>query len=47
MDVDDDSPWDTEPNPSYANQSEWSKITSDFTNVRHSSTNLIDSKLTI
>jgi len=33
--IDDDSPWDTDPNPSYAHQSEWSKIASDFTNVRH------------
>jgi len=43
--VDNDSPWDADPNPSYAHQSEWSKITSDFTNVRrpHSS-NSIDSK---
>ena len=32
--MDDDSPWDADPNPSYAHQSEWSKITSDFTNVR-------------
>lgn len=33
--IDDDSPWDADPNPSYHHQSEWSKITSDFTNVRH------------
>lgn len=36
-DVDDGSPWDANPDPSYARQSEWSKITSDFTNVRHRS----------
>ena len=34
--LDDDSPWDADPNASYARQSEWSKITSDFTNVCHS-----------
>jgi len=33
-DINDDSPWDADPNPSYTHQSEWSKITSDFTNVR-------------
>lgn len=32
--IDDDSPWDTDPNSSYAHQSERSRITSDFTNVR-------------
>ena len=32
--MEDDSPWDADPNPSYSHQSEWSKITSDFTNVR-------------
>ena len=31
--IDDDSPWDADPNPSYVHQSEWSKITSEFTNV--------------
>ena len=35
--IDDDSPWDADPNSSYAHQSEWSKITSDFTNVRSNS----------
>ncbi|KAF9646929.1 hypothetical protein BDM02DRAFT_3117884 [Thelephora ganbajun] len=31
--IDDDSPWDADPNPSHTHQSEWSKITSDFTNA--------------
>ena len=35
--IDDDSPWDADPNSSYAHQSEWSKITSDFTIVRSNS----------
>ena len=39
--VNDDSPWDADPNPSYAHQSEWSKITSDFSNVRGYSGNQI------
>lgn len=33
--VDDDSPWDADPNLSHPRQSEWSKISSEFTNVRH------------
>ena len=45
--IDDDSPWDADPNPSHAHQSEWSKITSDFTNVCHCSSSPINSKLTI
>ena len=45
--ADDDSPWDADPNPSYAHQSEWSKITSDFTNVCDCPGNLIDSKFAL
>ena len=33
--IDDDSPWEADPNPSHSHQSEWSKINSEFTNVRY------------
>lgn len=40
--IDDDSPWDADPSPSHTHQSEWSKIASEFTNVRNNRDNSTD-----